>query len=145
MRLARDERGTVTVLIIGFVGILVLLVAVVVDASAAYLRRQELAGLADGAALAAVDAGAAGAEVYSGGIGSSALDVDPALARQGAASYLARAGAHGDFAGLVVSVQVNGQEVTVQLVAPLDLPFSVPGSPAHPRVSARGSATAVLE
>lgn len=145
MTRVRDERGTVTVLIIGFVGVLVLLVAVVVDASAAYLRRQELAGLADGAALAAVDAGASGSEVYAGGLGTDTLTIDPVLARQGALAYLAGVGARGDFAGLVVTVQVQGERVVVHLAAPLDLPFSVPGSPSHPRVSAEGSASAVLD
>ena len=39
----RDDRGSITPLIVGFALIVALLVAVVVDASAAYLRRQGLA------------------------------------------------------------------------------------------------------
>ena len=38
----RSERGSVTPLIIGFAVVVAMLVAVVVDASAAYLRRQGL-------------------------------------------------------------------------------------------------------
>ncbi len=51
----RDERGQTSLLIMGFFVILSLLVGVVVDASAAYLRRQWFISLADGAALAAAD------------------------------------------------------------------------------------------
>ena len=47
----RDEQGQVTLLIIGFAGMLLMAIVVVIDASAAYLRRQGLDNLADGAAL----------------------------------------------------------------------------------------------
>ena len=46
----RDERGSMTPLIIGFTVVVALVVAVVVDASAAYLRRQGLNATADAAA-----------------------------------------------------------------------------------------------
>ena len=46
----RDEQGQVTLLIIGFASILLMAIVVVVDASAAYLQRQGLDNLADGAA-----------------------------------------------------------------------------------------------
>ena len=49
------ERGTVTVMTIGFLLLLGLLTVVVVDSSAAFLERQRLNNLADGAALAAAD------------------------------------------------------------------------------------------
>ena len=54
-RRTKDD-GQTSLLIVGFFLVAVLLVVVVVDASAAYLRRQELDALADGAALAAADA-----------------------------------------------------------------------------------------
>jgi hypothetical protein len=38
----RDERGQVTLLIIGFAGILLMAIVVVIDASAAYLQRMDL-------------------------------------------------------------------------------------------------------
>src|SRR4029079_9679145 len=53
---ARGEHGSVTPLILGFAVAVAMLVAVVVDASAAYLRRQGLNSAADAAALAATDA-----------------------------------------------------------------------------------------
>lgn len=51
----RGENGTVTVMSIGFLLLLGVLTVVVVNASAAFLQRQELNNLADGAALAAAD------------------------------------------------------------------------------------------
>ncbi|WP_447643347.1 pilus assembly protein TadG-related protein [Nocardioides zeae] len=55
-----DQHGQTTLMIVGFAGVLFMLLAVVVDASAAYLQRQGLATIADGAALAGADAGATG-------------------------------------------------------------------------------------
>ena len=46
-----------TLLIIGFAGILLMAIVVVIDASAAYLQRQGLDNLADGAALYGADLG----------------------------------------------------------------------------------------
>jgi uncharacterized membrane protein len=57
LRLA-DERGQVSVLIIGFALLIAMLVAVVIDATAAYIQRQGLDSLADGAALRGADLGA---------------------------------------------------------------------------------------
>ena len=56
----RDEEGQVTLLIIGFASILLMAIVVVIDASAAYLQRQGLDNLADGAALYGADLGSAG-------------------------------------------------------------------------------------
>ncbi|MFC6345663.1 pilus assembly protein TadG-related protein, partial [Nocardioides hankookensis] len=66
----RDEDGQTTVLIVGFALVLVMAVAMVVDVSAAYLQRQGLDTVADGAALRAADLGATGEEVYAGGVPS---------------------------------------------------------------------------
>ena len=85
-REARDERGSVTPLIIGFAVVVAMLVAVVVDASAAYLRRQGLNSAADAAALAATD-GIQGEQVYTHGLGKRA-EIDPAAARRYVADVL---------------------------------------------------------
>ena len=45
-----------------------MVVALVVDSSAAYLQRQGLDTLADGAALRGADLGATGEDVYQGGV-----------------------------------------------------------------------------
>ena len=121
----RTERGSVTPLIIGFALILATLVAVVVDASAAYLRRQSLDDLADSAALAATD-GIQGAEVYAGGLGTLAR-IDPGVAQRYANTYLADSGALRRFPGLRMRVSTRDNVVEVRLAAPLDLPLRVPG------------------
>lgn len=51
----RDERGSSAMLIIGFAAFLAMTIAMLVDASAAYLQRQGLNTLADGAALHGAD------------------------------------------------------------------------------------------
>jgi hypothetical protein len=83
----RNEDGTTIPLIIGLVGVLAMGVAVVTDASAAYLQRQGLDNLADGAALAGADLGAAGDDVYTGGIGDDRLAITEAEARAAGRAY----------------------------------------------------------
>ena len=73
----QDQRGSSLPLILTFAGIVLLLVGVVVDASAAYLARQRLDALADGAALQGADLGAQGADVYDGGLASGDLAISP--------------------------------------------------------------------
>ena len=143
----RPERGSTIPLIIGFALVLALLVGVVVDATAAYLRRQQLDSLADGAALRGADLGAAGAEVYAGGLGAADLELTPAVARQAVADYLTATGAYGRYPGLQASVSIDtaARRVLVHLRAPADLPLHVPGSPAHPVVGAEGSAVVALD
>ena len=136
----RDQRGQSTVLIIGFAAVLLLLVAVVVDATAAYLKRQDLDTLADGAALAGADAGAQGRDVYAGGVGAEPLQLTVGVARSGVHAYLASVDAYRTNPGLRVSVSIRDDRVVVRLSAPVDLPLTVPGSPDRPRVNATGSA-----
>jgi uncharacterized membrane protein len=137
-----DERGQVTVLIIGFALVLLLAVGVTVDASTAYLEREALATLADGAALAAADQ-AQGTPAYDGGLGSTA-PLDVRTARASVAEHLAVSGANRDHPGLVAAVEVVGDRVVVRLRAPLDLPLTVQGVTAT-TVSASGSATLALD
>lgn len=125
-RRRRDDAGQATVMIIGFLVVLVMLVVVVVDATAAYLRRQSLNALADGAALAAADA-IEGEQVYTGGLGERAT-IDPGQARSFVASYLAATGAPASYPGLTSAVETSGDRVVVRLAAPLDLPLPLPGT-----------------
>ena len=103
--MTRDERGQTTVLIVGFAVVLMMAVAMVVNASAAYLQRQSLDNLADGAALMAADAGAEGDDVYAGGLDDDRLELLAAAARRAVDDYLAGTGAAGDFPGLTRSVR----------------------------------------
>jgi hypothetical protein len=117
-----------------------MLVALVVDTSAAYLQRQGLDTLADGAALRGADLGATGEDVYQGGIPDQTLALTAAQARAAVGAYLRETGAYARYPGLSCSVRVEGDRVEVSLHAPIDLPLTVPGSPETATVGADGSA-----
>lgn len=136
----REEHGQVAVLIIGFTLVIVMMVVVVVDASAAYLRRQALSSLADGAALAAAD-GIAGEQVYTSGLGDRAT-IDPRAARALVDAHLAAVGAGRTYAGLTYGVETASDRVVVRVAAPLDLPLPLPGVVERTWVS--GTAAAVI-
>ena len=87
----RDEQGQVTLLIIGFASILLMAIVVVIDASAAYLQRQGLDNLADGAALYGADLGSAG--IYEQGLDGERLTQQEAAVEAAVRDYLARADA----------------------------------------------------
>lgn len=120
-----SERGQTALLIIGFVLVIAMMIVVVVDATSAYLRRQALSTLADGAALAAAD-GIEGEQVYTEGLGERAT-VDPERARELVAGYLSSVKAAQRYPGLVHVVETDGERVVVRVGAPLDLPLPLPG------------------
>ena len=134
----RDERGQTSVLIVGFFLVAVLLTVVVVDSSAAFLRRQRLDAVADGAALAAAD-GVQGEQVYEGGLGERAR-IDPVAARAYVADYLARIGAHRDYPGLRWAISTTPTAVQVSVSTPLELPFVPPGWTDDTTVTGRAAA-----
>lgn len=138
----RPEDGQATVLIVGFAVVALLMVAVAVDASAAYLRRQGLDNLADGAALAAAD-GVQGRQVYEGGLGERA-EIDPEVARGYVADYLRATGASSRYPGLRWSVDASTDRVVVHVVAPLDLPLTLPGLETRATVSATAASYVVV-
>ncbi len=138
MRGRDDERGQVTLLILGFMVVAELMVGVVVDASAAYLRRQSLDSLADGAALAGAD-GIQGRQVYEGGLGERA-EIDAVVARQYVAAYLRQSGAAARYSGLTWSVTTTSDRVVVRVTAPLDLPIAAPGWDSRTTVGATSAA-----
>ncbi|MFT4082729.1 MAG: pilus assembly protein TadG-related protein [Nocardioides sp.] len=143
------ERGSTIPLIVGFVVVLALLVAVVVDVSAAYLRRQSLDTLADGAALTAADLGASGSELYDGGLArGDRLRLTSATARRAVADYLRRTGAYGRYPGLrlgAVRVRAGTREVEVELSSRVALPLRFPGAAGSTRVGATGTASVTLD
>lgn len=143
----RTEAGQATVMIIGLTGVLAMGVAVVTDASAAYLQRQGLDALADGAALAGADLGAAGDDIYTGGVGDDRLAITEAEARQAVSDYLQRAGAHARYPGLraVVSADSTTQTIRVRLSAPLHLPLTIPGGQESASIAATGAAVVALD
>jgi hypothetical protein len=140
IRRRRDEFGQTTLLIIGFFVIAVMLIAVVVDASAAFQRRQSMDAVADGAALAAAD-GVAGEQVYNGGLGDLA-QIDPAVASATVQQYLADSGAYAHFPGLGYQITAEATSVTVVITSTLDLPIPVPGVDGTAQVV--GTASAIV-
>lgn len=141
----RDEQGQVTLLIIGFASILLMAIVMVIDASAAYLQRQGLDSLADGAALYGADLGASG--VYEQGLDAERLSQQEAAVGAAVRDYLARAGAGRTYPGIDVGVRIDpvGRSVTVRLEAPLDLPLTIPGSPSNPTVAASSTAAVTVQ
>jgi hypothetical protein len=130
------------VLIVGFAAFLAMAVALVVDATAAYLQRQGLDTLADGAALHGADLGATGRDVYEGGVPAERLELTVPQVRAAVGDYLRATGALRRYPGLTYDVRVDpaSRSVRVSLSAPLDLPLTVPGSPERATVGASGSA-----
>ncbi len=101
-----DQHGVITAMLVIFSICLLLTVIAVTDLSAAYLRRQGAMSLADGAALAATDAAAAGS-VYRGGE-DGFVRIDQTAAAAAVHRYLTTTGAYGDYPGLQSRVQVVG-------------------------------------
>lgn len=140
----RDERGSIIPLIIGMSAVLLLGVALVVNASSAYLQRQGLDTLADGAALRGADLGAAG--VYGEGLTQERLLQETRTVTEEVTAYLHAVGADKTHPGLEVDARVNTAErsVTVTLRAPVELPLRIPGSPAEPLVAASSTAAVTV-
>jgi hypothetical protein len=136
------DQGQVSVLIVGFAVILILAVGVVVDSSAAYLQRQSLDNLADGAALAGADE-VRGDSLYAGGL-DDRVPIDPAIARRAVHSYLLCIDAYADHPGLRYEVSVRDRSVVVRVEASLDLPITV-GAITATTVGATGSAAVIVE
>ena len=144
-----DDAGQMTLLIVGLAVVLMTAIAVVVDVSAAYLQRQELDTLADGAALAGADAGSRNEpDLYTGGIASGPrLDLQQQVTRAAVVEHLRSTGAHADHPGLswTVTLVDGGESVVVGVRAPLDLPLTFPGAPQSAPISASASATVQLD
>ncbi|MFT4189326.1 MAG: pilus assembly protein TadG-related protein [Aeromicrobium sp.] len=119
MRRRGDERGQTTLLTVGFLGVLGVLAVVVVNASGAFIERQRLNGLADGAAIAAADALDLDHFYAQSDV---ALDAD--AARHRVAEHVATS------SGVrVAEVRVSGDYVTVRLEREVDLALALPGLP----------------
>ena len=121
--LPTGDEGSVLVLVIGFTGILVLLVAVVVNVSAVVLAKRAVSSAADGAAVSAAQALDTDA-LYSGGLGDE-IPLDPVEASGRVASYEAQARAQQP--GLRLAVRIEGRTAVVSGVRVLRLPFALPG------------------
>ena len=119
----RDE-GSVLLLVIGFAGILLTLVAVVADVSAVVLAKRSVASAADGAAVSAAQALDLDA-VYDQGLGAQ-LPLSAAEARDRTAAYEAQARAQQP--GLRLALRLAGSTAVVTGVRTVRLPFRLPGT-----------------
>ena len=136
----RDDRGSISPLIVGFTFLVGVVVAVVVDASAAYRRRLGMNSLAAAAALAATD-GVQGERVYTHGLDERA-QIDAVAARRYVEEFLRSTGAVARYPGLDWRVTTSATSVVVHRRAPLDLPLRVPGVAED--VTVTGTAAAVI-
>jgi uncharacterized membrane protein len=136
-----DERGQITVLIVGFFMVMVLLMVMVTDASAAFIHRQRLDSLADGAALAAADAASQNSLLYRHGVGGQRLPLNEGQALSATTKYVNIAGT--GLPGLTATARLRGDQVIVTVSAPLRLPVRFPGLPA-PTLSASATASVLI-
>lgn len=111
------ENGQITLVTVGFFAVVGLLAVVVINASDAFLERQRLNGLADGAVVAAADALDLDA-FYSTGL----TVIDPDAARASVVEHVS-----GTPDVRVVEVRLDGDTVTVRLERDVSLPLTPPG------------------
>jgi hypothetical protein len=142
VRRLRGDTGSVTPLLLGFVAILVGLLAVITDSSAAFLARRSLVAASDGAALYA--AGALDRDrLYDESL--ARLPIDPAQATARAKAYVARTDLRDHYRSVRVSSVTLGADrtsVSVDLAATLRLPFVGRISGGHRTVHIAASSTA---
>lgn len=118
----KDDKGSILVLGVGLSVICIALITTLVNVSTIWIARNTLDSVADGAALAAVQA-VDTRSVYTNGLGS-ALRLNRAQARIKARQYVSRANVQGDVHNArIVSMQVTGQTVAVTLASDIQLPF----------------------
>lgn len=134
-----DDRGQITMLVLGLFGIVLLMVAVVTDLTKAYLVHADLTATADAAALAAADG--VGKRVYAGGLNGPA-EIDRGEATALVEDYLARWIESDRYRDLEWSVDVAGNRVVVRMSSQAKLPFMVPGSDGTATVTTEASARA---
>ncbi|MFI6681134.1 pilus assembly protein TadG-related protein [Kribbella sp. NPDC050470] len=137
----RDEQGQVTVLIIGFMAVILLMIVVVTDISKVFLVRRDLDATADGAVLAAANGLAA---IYSQPAAGGNAELDPDQARRLTAEYLDQVAAGNRFDDLDWSADVTGTTVTVRLTSTVDLPFEPPDWQGSADIAAEASAIVPL-
>ena len=120
----RRDEGSVLLLVLGFAGILLTLVAVVADASAVVLAKRGVASAADGAAVSAAQALDLDAVREDGLREQIPLSVGEARARVAAYEGQARA----QLPGLRLVLRLEGRTAVVTGSRTVRLPFRLPGT-----------------
>jgi uncharacterized membrane protein len=139
----RSDDGQITVLIIGFVMIVILAVGVVANASKAFVYRRSLASWADGAAIAAAQSVAE--DVVYTGPAVEVLPISASDARRAVDEYVGQHRLAGRFDGLRVEVGVDPAAATVTVEFAARVPLLLSGDAAGIPISADATATAPLE
>lgn len=130
-RAPHGDEGQIMLLVIGYTLVAILLVLVVVCASAVHLQRKRLFALADAAALAAADDVDQGAYYRTNIAPGQGVPLTDQSVRRSAAAYLAGA----DPGSLQVTVDPatgtdpTGRQARVRLCSRLTVPFSGVVSP----------------
>lgn len=137
-RRPQGDDGSVLLLIIGFTGILLVLVGVVVDVSSAVLARRAVSSAADGAAVSAAQSADLDV-VYDGELGAQ-LPLSLPQARTRVAAY--EAAVRSQQPGLALSVQLEGRTAVVTATRTVRLPLRVPGGPSTVQIVVRAQAQA---
>lgn len=127
--MTRRDAGTITVMTIGFLLFLSLLTVVVVNSSAAFLQRQRLDNLADGAARAAAD-GLSREVFYREGT----VELDGSQARQLVGAYVGGPDVR------IAWVRTDGDAVRVRLEHSVALALAPPGWRSRTTIVAEASA-----
>lgn len=125
----RGDDGSVLLLGVGLVAMCGLALTVLADVSSAFLQRQRLLAVADGAALAGAQA--IDLSVYYEDGATASTRLDRGLVGVAVRKHLRAAGIEGLSAERVFS---DGHSVTVALDAPLNLPFFADLLPSDVRV-----------
>jgi uncharacterized membrane protein len=142
MRRSHDD-GQITLMIIGFVMIVVLLVGVIANASKAFVYRRSLASWADGAAVAAAQNVAE--EVVYAGPALEDLPISADGARGAVAGYVVRHGLAERFEEFDSSVVVDPTAATVTVAFRARMPFALAGEVGGITITAEATATAPLD
>lgn len=122
MRAARDDEGTVLVLLLGFTAVLLLLVAVVVNVSAVVLAKRGVVSAADGAAVSAAQSLDLEA-LYAGGLSTGRVPLDEGEAAARVAAYASDAQDGQPGLQLRLARVDAGTTVVVQGLRMVELPF----------------------
>lgn len=116
-----EDRGQITLLVIGFTLVLAVLITVVVTASRVFLYQRTLATATDGAAIFAANQ-LDEARFYAAGAGEY-LPISAEGARRAVADYVDRTGLAERFDRFGYEVETDGRVVTVTFTATIALPL----------------------
>ena len=116
-----DDRGTILVLLLGFVAVLLLMVAVVVNVSAVVLAKRGVVSAADGAAVAAAQELDLSV-LYERGLGAR-IPLDPTKVAPRVEQYEVQARRSQPGLDLRGEVARDGTTAVVRAVRTVELPF----------------------